>query len=477
MSSNPSRTAAARAVRAARSGNGIAAALAPFLGAALALFLVAVFVILDYRFDQAPHRLIKILLGGALMAWVLIKPRLGLFTIPIVTPFIGWVPPLPIPGINALNILLGSVFLTWALYRVLNQQDVFRKGQLSVVLAIVVAVAALSIVRGAAFPTGFYFDALSAGLQLFRGAVTLAIYFILLAMARGEKDRRWLAWSIVIGLLAESAVTIIYGRSGSGARAEGSIGQSNELGTFLALYTVLAAALLAGVRNAFARLVLFTATAAGVYGVILTVSRGSIVALALGLVYVAVKSSRAMVVALLLVLVTCPFWTPDYLKQRMLGTQVEVEGTDEAALEGSAQLRIDTWTAIIRLVTEHPLDGVGFSGLEFVLPETGEAIGLEVKDSAHNTFLRFLAEMGVFGLGLFCFLLWQCVRLARAGMRAAVTRFDRQLAVGLMASTIVLAVSCAFGDRFFNVLITGNFWIACALVDDLVIERPEAVAS
>ena len=56
-------------------------------------------------------------------------------------------------------------------------------------------------------------------------------------------------------------------------------------------------------------------------------------------------------------------------------------------------------------------------------------------------------------------------------------RFDRQLAVGLGAATLALAVSCAFGDRFFNVLVTGNFLVLCALVADLVLESragPEA---
>jgi O-antigen ligase len=100
-------------------------------------------------------------------------------------------------------------------------------------------------------------------------------------------------------------------------------------------------------------------------------------------------------------------------------------------------------------------------------------MGLEVKDSAHNTFLRMLGELGVFGLILFCFILWKVYRLGEAGMKASRNPFDRQLSVGLMATTLVLAVSCWFGDRFYSILITGNFWIACALVDDLVSERRE----
>jgi O-antigen ligase len=452
------------------------AALAPVFGALLALFIVTMFVVLDYRFEQAPHRLVKILVAGAVMAWILIKPRFGLYVIPVITPFLPWVPPLGIPGVNPLNILLGSVFMTWALYRLLNRETIMRKSRLGWIFGVILAVGALSIVRGAAFPTGYYFDAPAASLELFRGAVTIAVYFIVLAMARGERDRRWLTWAVVIGLLAEALVTIAYGRNGKGARAEGSIGQSNELGAFLALYTVVAAALIPAARAWFARLLLIVATVAGSYGVIMTVSRGSVLALVVGLGFVALKSSRVMTGLLLALLITCPWWTPQYLKDRMMGTQVEVEGTDEAALEGSAQLRIDTWKAVFRLVSEHPLDGVGFSGLAYVLPEAGDELGVEVKDSAHNTFLRFLSEMGIGGLALFVFLLWRCFQLAREGMRAARRAFDKQMSVGLAASTLALAVSCAFGDRFWNILITGSFWFLCALVNDLVLERHAEVS-
>jgi O-antigen ligase len=101
----------------------------------------------------------------------------------------------------------------------------------------------------------------------------------------------------------------------------------------------------------------------------------------------------------------------------------------------------------------------------------GEELGLRVKDSAHNTFLRMLAEVGIFGLAAFLAVWWMCWRLAEKGVRAATTRFDRQLAVGLGGMIVAFALSCAFGDRFFEIMIAGNFWVVCALVEDSVRER------
>jgi O-antigen ligase len=454
-----------------RQARQLSAGLAVAVGTALALVLVVAFVALDYRFGQEPHRLVKILLGGGLGVSILMIPRFGLFLLPLATPFLSWMPRIPVPGVSILNLLLFTVFGSWALGRIFAREPIVRRARLGLPLGAILLVAGLSIVRGAAFPTGYNYDGLGAAWDLLRCAMTIAFYFLGFWMVRGAKDRRRMGWAIVIGLIAEAGVTIAFGRNGRGGRAIGSFGQANELGAFLAMFTAFAAAMLPAARRWLARLVLGGAVVAGVFGIVLTVSRGAVVAVAAALLFVALRSSRLLTLVLVVVAVSSPLWAPDYLKERMTGTQVESENSDDVTLEGSAQLRVDTWRAIIRVVSEHPLDGVGFAGLGYVLPATGEALGVEVKDSSHNTYLRFLGEMGLLGLGLFLALLWKCWALARDGMRLAQDRADRQLALGFAAATIALAISCAFGDRFFSTLISGNFWLAAALVNDLVSER------
>lgn len=468
----------AREIRAEaqRQARGLPSAMLLVGGTLVAVVGVAVIVLLDYQFGQAPHRLIKLLLGVTIMTWIVLQPRVGLLTIPVATPFLPWVPPIPVPGVNALNVLLGTVFASWTLGRVFRREPVLRPGRLTWPIAGLVLIIGLSVIRGAAFPTGYTYEAGLAAVHLFRAAIMFATYFIALSIARGERDRRMLTWAIVIGLLAEAVVTVIYGRSGRGGRAVGSIGQSNDLGTFLAMYTAFAIAFLPAVRNWFGRLILLAAVAAGGFASILSLSRGALLALGVALLYVGFRSSRALMLMLLLVTISSPLWAPDYLKDRFMGTQVEVEGVDDAELDNASQVRVDTWRAIVTIVTDHPLDGVGFTGLAYILPATGDALGVEVKDSSHNSFLRCLGEMGILGFGLFLILLWACWRLGGAARKAADRPFDRQLGVGLEAMTIALIISCLFGDRFFNVLIMGNYWVACALANDLVLERRAQVA-
>ena len=453
--------------QARRLSSGMAAAL----GMGFAFVLIVAVVVLDYRFGQQAHRLIKILAGVGAGGGIVLLPRFGLLLLPVAVPFLQWMPRIPLPGVSMLNLLLFTVFSAWAVRRVFAREPLRRRTRLGGVLVAILVVAALSIVRGAAFPTGYEYSGARAMWELLRGTMTFAFYFLCAWMVRGSRDRRALTWAIVAALAAEVAVTIVLGRNGRGARATGTFGQANDLGAFLAMFTGFAAAQLPAARGLFARLAVVATVVGGGFATLLTVSRGGILALGLALFFVAARTSRYLVLALLLVAATSPLWAPDYVKQRVMGTQVEEEDYDQVGLENSAQIRVDTWRAILKLVTEHPLEGVGFTGLGGVLPQTGEALGVEVKDSAHNTYLRFLGEMGVVGLALFVWLLWRCWSLALEGVRRARDRADRQLALGLAAATLAMAVSCAFGDRFFNGLIAGNFWIACALVDGMIGEN------
>jgi len=438
-----------------------------FAGIALAVTLVGVFVVLDYVMEQDPHRLVKITLGAALLATIVMMPHIGLFTVPVLAPFIEWLPKLPIPGINTLNILVVSLFMSYAVPLVLQRRPVFRSGPVGWRLLTILGLAGLSIVRGAAYPTGYGYNAVAATLELFRTALIFSLYFIALAMIRNERDRHILAWAVVIGLLAESLITIKMGRNFRG-RASGSINQPNDLGAFLSMFTAFAAALVFGAKRWWARVIAALSVIGGCVGVVLSVSRGGLLALAVGLGFVALRSSRVLVILLAVATLTGPLWAPDFLKERITGTVISDENGDEAELESSSADRVATWKTIGDLMTDHPIEGVGFCGLEAVLSMISVTQSLDIKDSAHNTYLRFLGEMGIFGLALFLWTLWTCWSTSVAGMRAARTRFDRQVALGYGGATIGLAISCMFGDRFFPITLGANFWILSAVVTDII---------
>lgn len=436
----------------------------------VAVVLVFGFVVLDYQFEQASRRLLKLLVGGAGVVSIALFPYVGLMLLPIAQPLLGLLPKLPVPGMNTVNILVFGIFFSYALTQVLQRRTVFRSGMLVVPIGALIGIAAISIVRGAAFPTGNEYSAAGAALTLFRAAMSFAAYFMVLAMTRGEKDRRWLTIAALIGLALETLYTLRMGRDLHG-RSTGSFGQANELGTYLAMSSVFALAMGFGVRAWWGRITLWGLSALGSVAVLMTVSRGALVALIAGFLVVSVRTSRTLVLAVLLLAGTSPLWAPDYVKERIAATATEGDESDDTVLEAGTESRLNTWQTILHITEDHLFDGIGFDGLGYVLPQLGEQMGLRVKDSSHNTFLRLLAETGIAGLIAFLVLLWSCWRLSMKGARAAANAFDRQIAVGMGGMAVGLALSCWFGDRFWEIMITGNFWVLCALTDVVIRER------
>ena len=442
---------------------GLVALIAGMVGVAAVLG----FMILDYRLDQDVHRLIKIAIGVPLGVLAAIQPQLGLLLFPISAPYLLLLPQLQVPGLNTLNAMLLGVFGMWVVHRVLARQPISRKPWLGWSVLALGIMMVISLARGAAFPVAGY-DTRKAALLLSRTFTTLVPYFIALLMVRNNRDSGRLFGGVVVALIAETITAMWFGEWGGG-RAKGSMGQPNVLGAFTSISTVLVGAVLLAQRRWLPRLVLLAAAVGGAYATVLTISRGSLIALMVGLLYVAVRSSKVLTVAILVVLATAPAWAPESVKERVLSTQQQDEESDEVELEGSAQARIDTWKATIQVASDHWLDGVGFGALPYVLIDTGKRMGLShTHDSTHNTFMRMLGEMGVPGLLIYIALLVSCWTLGAAGIKAARTPYERQLAVGLQGATLAMMINCWFGDRFFELDIMCAFWIACALVNDVV---------
>ncbi len=436
------------------------------IATAIVVVFMTAFIILDYTFDQDPHRVIKVGLGLLALGLVMSRPHAGLLLLPVVTPFLTWVPPLPVPGLNALNVLLFGVFSSFAVAQVLAHRPLMRLGAVGPAILMLLGLAALSIVRGAAAPTGYGYNAANAFTQLVRSSSTFATYFIVLAMSRDAKDRRRITWAVLVGLGLEAFMTMRLGRNGSGSRATGSIGQANELGAYLALFSVVAAAIAVGARGWFGRLVAFGIFLLGGYGIMLSLSRGSMLAIVAGLGIVLWRLSRWALVLMVVALASAPLWVPDYVVERVNSSRVE-DQDENGALDPASEARIMTWRATIEVITHHPIDGVGFTGLQFVLPDVGAAMGLtDIKDSAHNTYLRMLSELGAFGLFLFVFVLWKVWRVSERAAKAARSRFDRAIAVGTGGAVVTMLVSCAFGDRFWSPVVVSSLWVMAAVTED-----------
>jgi O-antigen ligase len=437
----------------------------------MAIGLMLMIIVLHYQFEQAQHRLIKIVLGFGAVMIILMKPLFGLFLFPIGVPFLSMLPKIPVPGFNTLNAFLFMLFISTALTRVLNRLVIFPRMRLAWPIAFMVLVLFVGWIRGVVFPVDPGYDVGQAGLNLFRLCVGFIPYFVGISMVRGHEMRRPMVWAVIIAVGAEAVATIHLGGQGRAGRAEGTMGQANDLGAYLATYTVFAAAYLTAVPR-LQRLVIIGIVALGSIGVLMSVSRGAMVALGVGLIIVALRSSRLLAGLVILAMLTSPLWAPENVKERIMSTQTETEDSNTSELEPSALARVNTWKTIAFIVGEHPIDGVGFDGLHYVLKPTGQRLGLEyVVSSAHNTFFRLLGDHGIPGLLIFVYLILRMLSLSQDAMRLSANRFDRQTGVGASAAIISLCLASWFGDRFFRVEIIAGLWLVCGLLDDICLAR------
>ena len=172
-----------------------------------------------------------------------------------------------------------------------------------------------------------------------------------------------------------------------------------------------------------ARYVAGLTSALAVIAILLTRSRGGLVALCVVMVLLVVLASPRQrlgvaVLVLACLLILSVFGSKGYW-ERM--ATIWNTGGDPATYDDSGVwgARWPVWSAALGVMLQHPLIGVG-SGV-FEVAEGLSHRGAGKWSAAHNAFLQIGAELGVPGLVLFVFLLYRAVKNCRR-----VIRLERQ---------------------------------------------------
>ncbi len=297
---------------------------------------------------------------------------------------------------------------------------------------------------------------------------------VFIAVRKAEHVARVLA-VVVAGAAFAAAVGIVSPRAdpnaaGDVARATGTVGDANALAASLVVGVVIAGSFaLNRAYDGLARLVAGGAVGLCAIGIMLTVSRGGIVALSAALIAAVVFSGRwrreavafaalASTSALVYVLVGASPAAQD----RLLSNAQNVSG-------GTG--RIDLWTVAERMVRAHPFEGIGagnfpVSSIHYLLQpgliQRGDFIVSASPKVAHNTYLQVLAETGIVGEALFLAI----IGFALASIAYAVRSFARQgdermelLARGLLVALIGYLTAAIFLTLMYSKLL----WLLLAL--------------
>lgn len=297
--------------------------------------------------------------------------------------------------------------------------------------------------------TLYYSNPAVAAQSAMRWVLLLAGFLILLWIAYGPADAPRLIHMILAAALIASVFALldflfqlprstrfsdqyIYGSSNPIRRAQGVFYDASALGNFCAMILTLMLALGRRARKALdvPAWLLWISAPTLVLSLVLSFSRGSVINLIVAVAVLAVLrrrqlfSARALAAIVLLVvaagaagaLVAPQFLLP--YGNRLIYTAEEFFANPNEVLSK----RVDTWTELGAIVSEHPsqvLFGIGYKSLPYTAAFGHQLVG-------DNMYLSLLIEAGVAG---FAALLLFCGALLAAALRLA--RHDDEAVAGL----------------------------------------------
>jgi O-antigen ligase len=286
---------------------------------------------------------------------------------------------------------------------------------------------------------------------------------IVFTAVRRREHMIWVLGAFALG--ASFAGLYGFAEPGSAGRLAGAAGDPNFMAASLVAGLVLAGALAAVLRRGSvpATLAVTAAVICGA-GLLLSVSRGGLVALVVVLASAILLAGRrrALVGSVVVVVTLSAFvYFAAFASPEARERVTSVEG-------GTG--RTEIWQIGWRMTQANPVTGVGAgnfkgSAVRYVLePGALERTDLLIDSPrvAHNTYLQILAELGIIGLAMFLFIVGFSLKCAIRAVRELERRGDHDLE--LLARAILVATLGILAAGFF---ISANYinqlWLLLAL--------------
>ncbi len=126
--------------------------------------------------------------------------------------------------------------------------------------------------------------------------------------------------------------------------------------------------------------------------------------------------------------------------------------------------RIYVAKSALQMIKDHPLTGIGMNTFYYIYPQYQLPEATLHHPHAHNIFLQIGAEMGLFAVAIF---LWLLIRVFKIGweiLRKAKDDYLRALAIGLLASLIAFLINQEFDFMWqMKLALFVLFWILLAM--------------
>jgi putative inorganic carbon (hco3(-)) transporter len=318
----------------------------------------------------------------------------------------------------------------------------------------------------------------------YRLALNVALFPIVYTAVRSGRHAGWVLAAFMVG----TAISAIYGvfapqppdTPTDVARLGGAGVDPNELAALLVAALAFAAAFaMAARRSPAARVLAASLVVLCVAGVLFTLSRGGLVALAVALVAAVIFGGRWRMPALALLVVIA---TGAIAYLTVIATPDQRAHVTEVRSGGSG--REDIWTVGWRMVEAYPVTGVGagnfpVASVHYLLKpgtiQRSEYI-VDHPKVAHNTYLGILAELGIVGFGIFMSIIWFSLGCLLRAIRGFTQAGDTRMEL-LSRALLVALLGVLAADFFLSAQFSKQLWLLMALGPSmLAISQREAAA-
>jgi O-antigen ligase len=321
------------------------------------------------------------------------------------------------------------------------------------------------------------FASQSNALHLFALAVVLSAALIYINSAK--RLRKVVAMATVFGFayaffaILQSVLSpdAIYGIYRPRAIPFGSFVNRNDFAAVMVMFTCLPLGMLfSGTVAREKRLLYVFAVALMATSILLSRSRGGLVALVVEVIALVIFSSRAhgrkklllklvLSAALILTAVSgAVFVGGETSFNRLTAGDLATEAPTETTS------RFHMWDVTTKIIGRNLVFGSGIGAFPALYPHYDDGSGTDRVEQAHNDYLQVLSDAGLIGAAIGLFFLYGLVQQGRASIRAR-NSFRRGVAVGALAGVVAVLVHSLFD---FVLHITGVSVIFLTLMAVLV---------
>jgi O-antigen ligase len=440
----------------------------PVLGALLALVLAFVMFKLHYTYGQAPHRIVKMMIGMVLVLFAFFKPKFAVHAWLLAIPIGEWLPSSGIPGLNGPNLLFIVLLLSWVVPRIMTGERIMVRTRIAGPLALFAGLLFLSAVHGILFPPGSGYQLVAMMKAAWQSVLGFSIYFIVANTVKDEKEIRSLLMTLAVGAILGGVIAVRqYLASGDATRIAGALGDVNDLAAYFAMVAVflIPVATVPGTLSFIRRVVLLGAAGLATLTTFMPKSRGAYIGLGLAVLYLANRISKRALVVVLVVIALSPLWAPDSVKDRVAETRADdfemhLVGDATDRLDPSSAVRLEIWGVVMREFVRSPIIGHGYASIPYLTSKE-----MDKPWSAHSLYVETAGEMGLVGLLALTWLFLSCAKSGRELMRVASSVLNKRLAIGFLAATVALLITNVFGQRLTHISIGGTYFFVAGLVD------------